>query len=284
MQPTTTEPIRVFVGAVHSHRLMFEVLRWSIKRHASRPVEVQSIGELTAPGLPVPKKPENRPITPFSFQRFAVPMLAGWRGRAIYVDSDQVVLRDIAALNDLPMRWGVRLLRRVGRRDPDGRTGSRTSSVMLLDCARLRAWEPQRIADELDAGRRDYAGLMRLKGTWPKGRMSRHWNAFDHVEAGTCLLHFTHRPTQPWLARGHPHEAVWFEALYSGLDAGEVDPEAVSFAVANRFVRPSFAWQAERRETRSTGVPAELHAADAAFLDHCSRHQFNNLDGDYRPD
>ena len=75
-----TEPIRVFVGAVHSHRLMFEVLRWSIKRHASRPVEVRSIGELTAPGLPEPKKPENRPVTPFSFQRFAVPMLAGWRG------------------------------------------------------------------------------------------------------------------------------------------------------------------------------------------------------------
>ena len=27
----------------------------------------------------------------------------------------------------------------------------------------------------------------------------------------------------------------------------------------------------------------EVHAADAAFLEHCSRHQFNNLDGDDRP-
>jgi hypothetical protein len=71
--------------------------------------------------------------------------------------------------------------------------------------------------------------------------------------------------------------------LYSGLDAGEVSPDAVAFAIANRYVRPSFAWQAERRESDSSKVPAELHEADAAFLEHCSKHQFNNLDGDYRP-
>jgi hypothetical protein len=27
----------------------------------------------------------------------------------------------------------------------------------------------------------------------------------------------------------------------------------------------------------------EVHAADAAFLEHCSPHQFNNLHGDDRP-
>ena len=48
-------------------------------------------------------------------------------------------------------------------------------------------------------------------------------------------------------------------------------------------MRPSFAWQVAQREGDSSRVPAELHAADAAFLAHCSRHQFNNLDGDYRP-
>jgi hypothetical protein len=276
-----TEPIRVFVGAVHSHRLMFEVLRWSINRHASRPVEVRSIGELTAPGLPVPKKPENRPVTPFSFQRFAVPMLAGWQGRAIYCDSDQVVLRDIAALNDLPMRFGARIMRRA-EKGPDGRTGSHASSVMLLRCDKLRAWEPQRIADDLDAGRYDYHALMKLKTVWLKGSMPRHWNALDHHEPATCLLHYTRRSTQPWIARGHPHEGLWFEALYSGLDAGQVSPDAVRFAIENRYVRPSFAWQAERRESDSSKVPAELHDADAAFLAHCSKHQFNNLDGDYR--
>ena len=277
------EPIRVYVGAVHSHRLMFEVLRWSIRRHTSRAVEVESIGRLLGPDMPVPRKPENRPVTPFSFQRFAVPMLAGWRGRAIYLDSDQLVLRDIAELYDRPMPFGARLLRRT-EKGPDGRTGSHVSSVMLLQCERLKAWSPQAIADALDAGRMQYHDLMKLKPVWLKGSFPRQWNAFDHYEPGrTGLLHYTRRSTQPWIARGHPHEALWFEALYSGLDAGGVSREAVDFAIENRYVRPSFAWQVAQRETDSARVPAGLHAADAAFLEHCSRHQFNNLDGDYRP-
>ena len=44
------------------------------------------------------------------------------------------------------------------------------------------------------------------------------------------------------------------------------------------------AWQTERREVDSRRVPAELHAADAEFMDFCRRHNFNNLEGDYRPD
>lgn len=281
--PAATDPIRVYVGAVHTHRLMFEVLRWSIRRHTRRTVDVFNIGELLGPTPPLPSKPENRPVTPFSFHRFAVPMLAGWQGRAIYLDSDQLVLRDIAELHDLPMRFGVRLLRRAehGR---DGRTSIHASSVMLLRCDRLRAWSPQRIADDLDSGRYSYPALMKLKPVWLKGSFSAQWNALDHFEPQrTGLLHYTRRSAQPWLARNHPFETPWFEALYSGLDAGEVSAEAVEFAVANQYVRPSFAWQVERRLTTSDSVPEDLRAADAAFLAHCSQRQFNNLDGNYRP-
>lgn len=278
----TTEPLRVYVGAVHSHRLLFEVLRWSIRRHASRPVEVQSIGELIGDGLVLPQRPENRPGTPFSFHRFAVPMLAGWRSRAIYVDSDQLVLRDIAELYDRPMRFGARVLRRIGR-GPDGATGMRASSVMLLQCDRLRDWSPQRIADDLDAGRYSYEALMKLRPIWLKGSFPRHWNSFDHYEPGrTGLLHYTGKSRQPWLRRGHPFESFWFEALYSGLDAGEISQEAIDFSLENGYVRPSLAWQTQQRETDSNRVPAELHAADEAFLEYCRQHSFNNLDGDYR--
>lgn len=174
--PAATDPIRVYVGAVHTHRLMFEVLRWSIRRHTRRTVDVFNIGELLGPTPPLPSKPENRPVTPFSFHRFAVPMLAGWQGRAIYLDSDQLVLRDIAELHDLPMRFGVRLLRRAehGR---DGRTSIHASSVMLLRCDRLRAWSPQRIADDLDSGRYSYPALMKLKPVWLKGSF---WRSGTH--------------------------------------------------------------------------------------------------------
>lgn len=278
----TSEPIRVFVGAVHSHRLFVEVLRWSIQRHTRRSVEVLSIGELVGDSLAMPKRPENLPNTPFSFQRFAVPMLAGWQGRAIYLDSDKVVLKDIAELYDRPMRFGQKVLRRTSM-GPDGRVKMRGSSAMLLDCTRLRDWEPQRIADELDAGRYNYADLMKLRKIWLKGSLPRYWNSFDYLEPGrTGLVHHTKKSTQPWICRGHPFEAVWFEALYSGLDAGAVSREAVEFSLEHGYVRPSMAWQVAQRETDSRRAPEHLHAADQAFLDHCSQFGFNNLHGDYR--
>lgn len=283
MAAMSPEPIRVYVGAVHSHQLLFEVLRWSIRRQTQRSVQVLSLGELLGPDLVLPKRAENRPGTPFSFQRFAVPMLAGWRGRALYVDSDQLVLRDIAELHDRPMRFGARLLRRA-RRGPDGRPGKRASSVMLMQCDRLRDWSPQRIADDLDRGRYSYERLMKLGPIWLKGSFPRHWNSFDHYEPGrTGLLHYTSKPRQPWLNRGHPYEAPWFEALFSGLDAGEVSAQAVEDALARGWARPSLAWQVEHREPDSRRVPPGLHPGDAAFMDFCRRNDFNNLDGDYRP-
>lgn len=273
--------VRIYVGAVHSHRLLVEVLRWSILRQTRRPVEVIPIGSVLGDRLALPQRPEHRPATPFSFQRFAVPMLAGFEGRAIYLDSDQIVFGDVGELLDRPM-LGLSVLRRTSR-GPEGRPGMRASSVMLMHCARLRAWTTERIARDLDQDRYDYRALMMLRPIWRKGPLSRHWNSFDHYEAGrTRLLHYTHRPTQPWLARSHPHGAYWFEALYTGLDAGEVSRDALEEAIGQRWVRPSMAWQTERREIDPARVPADLHAADAAFMDVCKQHNFNNLEGDYR--
>jgi hypothetical protein len=259
---------------------MVEVLAWSIRRNTRRQVEVHPIGERFPEGMPMPQKPENRPATPFSFQRFAVPQLAGYRGRAIYADSDQLVLRDIGELFDRRM-YGMRLQCRA-RSGPDGRTGGHASSVMLLDCEKLD-WSPERINRDLDDGRYSYKGLMALKPIWRKGRFPRHWNSLDHHEPGvTGLLHYTKRATQPWLVRDHAHGHLWFEALYSGLDAGAVSQAAIDFSLEHGFVRPSLRWQVERRLLVVEQVPAELKAADEAFFQHCSKNQFNNLDGDYR--
>lgn len=272
--------LRVYVGSVSSHQLLVEVLAWSIRRHTRRPVELHSIGALMPQGFPMPAKPENRPATPFSFQRFAVPALAGHQGRALYLDSDQLVLRDLAELFDRPM-YGMKLQRRSAD-GPDGPVRDRASSVMLLDCARLD-WEPQKITDDLDRGRYSYRRLMWLRTVWLKGSFPRYWNSFDLLEPGrTGLLHYTLRATQPWLARDHRHGDAWFEALFSGIDAGEVKRETVEEACARGYARPSLLWQLAHREVRAQAVPPSLHEADAAFYEHCRVNQFNNLDGDYR--
>ncbi len=275
-----TDPIRVYVGSVHSHRLMVQVLSGSIQRHTRRDVEVRGIGDALGGEPPLPKNPKNRPATPFSFQRFAVPMLANYRGRAIYMDADQLVLGDVAELFDRPM-WGLPLqCRPTG--GPDGARNRNRSSVMLIDCARTR-WEPQEIADGLDAERFDYHKLMSLKFVWLAGWFPRHWNSLDHYEPGrTRLLHYTKRPTQPWVSRRHPHAHLWFEALFAGLDDGSVSADTLREALDKRYCRPSVAWQVEQRIADPGRVPSDFEAEDAAFFAYCEKNQFNNLDGVYR--
>src|SRR5207249_1624073 len=94
-------PVRIYVAATDAQMLAVKVLEFSIKKHASVSVEVTPL-HTTGLAIPVPKDARNLPRTPFSFQRFLIPALKGYRGRAIYLDSDMQVFRDIRELWTLP--------------------------------------------------------------------------------------------------------------------------------------------------------------------------------------
>ncbi len=95
------EPMRVFCGVDESQVVAARTLEYSIRKHASRPVRFYPM--LSVP-TPVPKDPANRGRTGFSFSRFHIPKLAGYNGRALYVDSDMQVFGDLAELWDDPVR------------------------------------------------------------------------------------------------------------------------------------------------------------------------------------
>jgi hypothetical protein len=87
------------------------------------------------------------------------------------------------------------------RMPPDGRKpGHWASSVMLLDCAKLRHWRAEEDFGRLFAGERDYADWMwlLLEPEGLVGELEEQWNHFDKLDATTKLLHNTHRRTQPW--------------------------------------------------------------------------------------
>ncbi|MEO7938317.1 MAG: hypothetical protein ABIR55_06810, partial [Burkholderiaceae bacterium] len=127
-------PVRVFVGTDPTQRAGLALLEDSIRRHASVSVQVQAIDDAR---IPVPRQPENRGRTGFSFSRFGIPALCGQRGRAIYLDADMPVFSDILGLWHHPME-GRTLL--SARADPAWKRPAQYS-VMLLDCARLD-WQP----------------------------------------------------------------------------------------------------------------------------------------------
>src|SRR5690606_26123577 len=194
----SSEPVQIYIGCMPSHHLAVQVLVWSVLQHTRRPVQFHRLYERSIVfDLPVCR--ENRPGTAFSFQRFMVPQLAGYRGRALYFDSDQIVFDDVGSAFDRPMQGQPVLPTRTEL--PWQRRPQLRSSVMLLDCARLD-WDVRGLVAELDAGRIRYPELFSL----PQYRrcLPARWNSPDRYWPGwTALLHYTAKSKQPWLHHRH---------------------------------------------------------------------------------
>lgn len=134
----------------------------------------------------------------FTPLRFLPPKLMNWEGRAVVTDPDVFAVGDIGELLDRDMGDAA-----VMGRHRSGKTEKQqqvATSVMLLDCARLRHWDAEAQFDELFRFEKDYKEWMVLAYEDPAniGYLEDCWNDFDHLDADTRLLHNTKRRTQPW--------------------------------------------------------------------------------------
>lgn len=227
--------VRVFVACSPAERLPMQVLAFSIRESTSLPVEVMAIHDFGRP-IPLPADLRNQPRTPFSFQRFLIPELCGFAGRAIYMDADMQVFCDIDALWNHPLE-GHDLL----TVPPAGDGLSGQFSVMLLDCARLH-WRVETIVAGLDTRRYSYEQLMgEMCVAESIGRtLAPGWNSLEAYTAGqTCLLHYTNMVTQPWVSLANPLGKLWVACLRRAIAAGAIPLEDVRQAVQAGHVRPS---------------------------------------------
>ena len=218
--------IRVFIGTEPAQRLACEVLKHSIRARTSQPVEFTEIGQDY--GLPQQ--------TGFSFSRWSVPELVGFRGRAIYMDADIVVLSDIAALAALPLDEPIQVR---ARPTADNRY---FTSVMLMDCDYLPYWKfSDLLAEVRSMPDWYYASVMwaSVRSPYRKGfgPLPRGWNDLDNVKAGTCALHYTDLKRQPWRYAGHPFGAVFQGELKAAMAAGAVSAELVRDEIGKGHVR-----------------------------------------------
>jgi hypothetical protein len=229
-------PIRVYVGSQEEQMLAVGVLEYSIRRRTSMTVEVMPLHKAGI-DFPAPKDRSNWPRTPFSFQRFTIPMLAGHCGRAIYLDSDMLVFHDLRDLWTLPFD-GADVL---AAREAEETSRRPQFSVMLLDCERLD-WTPDKVVGALDQGRLDYKQLMydMALATEVRAAIPAAWNSLEHYEAGrTCLLHYTDMNTQPWVYRGNPLGNLWTLELVRAIQDGFITTDQVREHVSRGWVRPS---------------------------------------------
>ena len=234
-----TDTIHVYVGTDRSQSLAVDVLAYSIRRHTNRPVDVHSMLDLE---IPEPKDIRQSQRTGFSFARWAIPELAGYQGRAIYVDADMQVFRDIHELWSVPMNGA-----KIAVLEPEREAGRNVhhnkneTSVMVLECGRC-TWTLQELVDGLD-GRYTYSDLMSGLCFLEEKDIARtipaDWNRLEHFPPTTGLLHYTIMPTQPWVSARNPLGHIWIEEVRRMIDEGALDRARVQQEIDLGYFRPS---------------------------------------------
>lgn len=125
--------LRVMIGYDERQPVAYNVMQSSIVRHASLPV---SITPLILRQLPLRRKG----LTNFTYSRFLVPYLMGFKGWALFVDPDMVVTGDIAELfRSADPEADVM----VNTQQPEFEWGS----AMLFNCEKCRILTPEYIED-----------------------------------------------------------------------------------------------------------------------------------------
>ena len=254
-------PVRVFVGADRSQALAVKVLEHSIKRHTSLDVTVTPMIDLP---IQQPKDVRNIQRTGFSFSRFCIPRLAGYQGKAIYMDADMLVFKDIASLWTIPfdgakviIQLEVKHQELTTRKTGAPKERRKQCAVMLLDCDRLD-WEIDRIVDGLDRNEYDYAGLMYelclLDHNEIKYGVPFEWNSLEYYDENTCLIHYTDVYTQPWTSCWNRNAEHWFSEVRLMLDNGSLTMDELEQEVRRGYFRPSLLWDITSRPSIPAGI------------------------------
>lgn len=200
----------VFIQANARQMLGAKISAHSYKRNSNRPdsfdvviMDAADHPRLMQQGQSILRAGHIREWDPDDLQsftplRFAPPSLMNFEGRAVVTDPDCFGVGDVAELFERDM--GGKAIMAVPRPGHNRRNDYIASSVMLLDCAKLRHWDFEQELDDLFAHRFDYIDWIELKREegGSIGFLEPEWNHFDRLTPRTKILHTTKRRTQPW--------------------------------------------------------------------------------------
>lgn len=204
MKPT------VFIQANDRQMIGARISAYSYRRNALKPesfdvriLHVRDFPRLLRPDQTIRRAGYVRQWDPFDPQsftplRFAPPALLNFEGRAVVTDPDIFALGDIGDLFERSLEG--KAIAAVPRPGHNKSFAYVATSVMLLDCAKLRHWDFDRELEDLFAHRFDYVDWIELKreDCSTIGFLEPEWNDFDRLTPRTKLLHTTKRRTQPW--------------------------------------------------------------------------------------
>jgi hypothetical protein len=255
MTRADSEPIRIFVGCEPEQWLAARVLEYSIRQSTNEPVSIEYLYR----ALPDSAAPAGG-RTPFSAQRFHIPQLCGYRGLAVYMDSDMQVFADVRELVGC-CRDGRAV---VSAEAPPGSGRRPQYSVMVINCE-LARWDGEALTR---ASREAYESTM-FELSFESNKevaIPYVWNSLERYEPDrTRLLHYTDMDTQPWLSNKNRLAPVWIRALNEAVRDGFVSFDDVRREVESGNARPGLLWQLETGEHDPLKIPRRQRMQDELF-------------------
>lgn len=184
----TEHPIRIYVGWDSREDIAFQVCRRSIIERASKPVQIIALRqEALRRARHYMRESDPLASTEFTYTRFLVPYLAGFKGWAIFCDCDFLWLGDVQELVDqIDDRYALMCVHHDHRPPEttkmDGRTQTvyprkNWSSMVLYNCAHPmnRVLTPELVSTE--------SGAFLHRFQWlddeSLGAVSETWNWLD---------------------------------------------------------------------------------------------------------
>ena len=227
----TDEMIHFYVGTDGDANGKAEkALEYSIKKSSSMPYRIEWM-DTARGGEHWQGWNKNKWYTKFSHFRFAIPEIHGFKGRAIYMDVDQIILKDPKELINLEIPEDKAWIALAPHR----------TDVVVFDCAKFKdidGWPSLQQMKGNAEGANIGTYVNKIKEYWHPlphrwccndgGIASDQANKFE-TEAydpdTTCLLHYTQMDWQPWKPYPdkfnypqHPHaraESLWWQ-MYAG--------------------------------------------------------------------
>jgi lipopolysaccharide biosynthesis glycosyltransferase len=196
------QPLRIFVGYDHRQPVAFTTLAYSIYSKSSKPV---SITPLVITQLPL----KRTGLTPFTFSRFMVPYLCGYKGWGLFLDIDIILNDDISKLFDLADdRYSVLVAKNEKRFE--------WASVMLFNNAKCQFLTPEYIETADDLHRISWCNDEDI------GSLPPEWNhlvGYDSRRETPSLIHYTQGiPAFPETDNSE-HADLWFQNLKESTSA-----------------------------------------------------------------
>jgi lipopolysaccharide biosynthesis glycosyltransferase len=258
-------PIRIFIGSSPANTIEERVLRYTLQKYTNSQLEIHVIDGTTGSAKnlttnEVQQLPANiianiQGATAFSLARWAIPEWCGYSGKAIYCDSDQVVLTDILEL------WNFDLSESTLAAVPISKANSSKqyiksvlnhylnsdgeyylASVMLIDCDRAAVWSMASLLNLLDQDQFSRQDLMYLGPGFRNyfslniKNLASEWNHLDCADNTSKLVHFTEIPSQPWLFPDNPISDIWENFFLETVDQNFLTTEEIKQAHQQQWI------------------------------------------------